>query len=636
MVELAVRLVLSLGIVGLSATTGTPPLDWTWRIALFQAAYAFVAHSLETKDQRNAGISGLIAVIDAACIAILLGKAGAMEHYGFLVLTPCAYAGARYAANAAAMAPLYASFLFAGSALSEKPVSDKIILAQSAGVLAIGLLLNQARRIKVITEKVKVEVPVEVGVPPAQILELRENFRRMRDHAESLERKGRKDRLIASLSEASHGAGENLQQRLANKLRELCRVEGLSIYSAAMMADQLVVRGTSGNLPDAMSTMSFDISNAMTDSLIKKRVDTLIRSVRTEKDGHMRTATVVMRDRGRLIGTICLTDSNAERLQQGMETAEECSTILGTLIREDTESEKVAQRMKQAELLYTVSTVTTGSTTPTQLAARVVREAWDMLDVDHLSVHFLDEQGSIQVASAGATAHCEDLLRLPTGQGLEGWIESGCPEMTIFDTSEDDRVDRTVSLRKRIGSLFMIPIQYAEQAIGFLVAATHHNGGVDTPQIETLRTITNEMSQAIGRLESPVRGPSGLLTPKEFQEAISETDFGCFVYLEPIKRDALIEDFGAPALDIALQQYGRRVKQKLPRGGLMCRRAEGDFVVFLRNTTEGFARQWANDAVANASLIGVTTPDGRHKIPLALRAKVSEQVSSAAGVEVAS
>jgi len=219
--------------------------------------------------------------------------------------------------------------------------------------------------------------------------------------------------------------------------------------------------------------------------------------------------------------------------------------------------------------------------------------------------------------------------------GLQGWVEGGCPEVNIFDTGDDSRVDRTLSLRKRVGSLIMIPIQYAERAIGFLCAATHHSGGIDIPEMETLRVITSEMSQAVGRLEAPVRGPSGLLTPREFQEAIGSDDYGCYIFLEPIKRDALLEEFGAPSLDMALQQYGRRIRQKLPRGGLMCRRAEGDFVVFLRNTTETYSRQWANEAVASASLVGVTTPDGRHKIPLALRAKVSEQ-TVATTVEAAS
>jgi hypothetical protein len=55
----------------------------------------------------------------------------------------------------------------------------------------------------------------------------------------------------------------------------------------------------------------------------------------------------------------------------------------------------------------------------------------------------------------------------------------------------------------------------------------------------------------------------------------------------------------------------------------MTRRNEGDYVVFIPSTDSEFVRRWANDAATLASLVGVRTPDGSTRIPLALRAKVA-------------
>ena len=65
-----------------------------------------------------------------------------------------------------------------------------------------------------------------------------------------------------------------------------------------------------------------------------------------------------------------------------------------------------------------------------------------------------------------------------------------------------------------------------------------------------------------------------------------------------------------------------QVRAALPEGSSLCRRDRGDLVALLQ-TDEEFARRWANEIAAGASLIGVTMGEKGKRIPFAIRAKVA-------------
>jgi GGDEF domain-containing protein len=153
---------------------------------------------------------------------------------------------------------------------------------------------------------------------------------------------------------------------------------------------------------------------------------------------------------------------------------------------------------------------------------------------------------------------------------------------------------------------------------------THRVGGITEEEMAMLRIVAGEMGQAWARLEPALAAEEPhITTPAEFRQKIAAGRHGALVYLDVVKQDALVEKFGQPSFDKALREAAVRLKSLLPAGGFLCRRAEGDYVAFLPEQSEEAARRWAAQAVAAASLVPVTTPDGRARIPMNLRAKVA-------------
>ena len=146
---------------------------------------------------------------------------------------------------------------------------------------------------------------------------------------------------------------------------------------------------------------------------------------------------------------------------------------------------------------------------------------------------------------------------------------------------------------------------------------------VNVTSVEALRLVAAEMYQALQRLDGETKNAAGLMLPGEFHSKISNAKKGCLILLEPIRKDDLIARHGAPAFELALRQFALRLKGKLPRGGAICRRAEGDYIVYLSGS-EKSARSWANEAAATASLIGIPVDENGKRVPLAIRAKVAK------------
>lgn len=635
MVELLCRLLGAWFLAGLSYAYGIPPFEGTWKTLLIFGAYSFFGYQLEQRKLKNAGIAGIFAVVDSLCIAHLLGVAGYIDQAGFLVLAPLVYAAAKYGSLPTAMAPLAAgSLMLMDNIFRNAKPPTPLLLVQVLGVLAIGALANHRRIIVTTTRQlIQEEIQPLSGIEPEAYMELRESFRKLRDLYRDLEFKSRRDRLSMELFESSIGSSEGFFRALAAQIQETTNVESVTLYTLAQFANNLVVQATSGNTPTAFEDASLHINLKQAPSAILDDAEHALSSIAEE--GRATFANILLRDNGRVIGMMTLRHHNPAEVEEARAIGAEIESMVVSLIKDEQERQAAQRRLKQAELLYDIAVTTSGADTPNNLASRVVREMAPMFEVDHLAISWLDGEDAILAAQHGKPARVLDIMSFAEGAGLHGWLGIDAPELILFDTGDDARCSSVDALKMRIGSFVLIPIAFDDRPYGFLTAATHRVGGVDIKDVESLRLIAAELGQALARLLNLEGGNSGMATPGEFQRIVAGSGNGCLVYLQPLKVEQMIETFGKPLWENAVRTYARRLRAKLPVGGAACRRSEGDFVVFLRDVDDQTARSWANEVAAMASFIGITMPDNKTRIPLAMRAKVALIGSVATNVQEA-
>lgn len=599
-------------------------LPFAGKLSALVAAFGVVVFMMDRKGFINAGTAGFVAVADAGLIAIALAKFGSLDQFGFVTLLPLLWATRRHSANPAAMAPLVASTVLVGSNLYGGAGFTTPLLIQAVCILSLGLLANQSReivQIRTVFEPAPAAVSGNPAESPAEFLEVRENYRSLRDHTKEIERKSRRDRSAVQLFESLGQGGELAYAALARKFKEITGAQGLTLYTITDIGHRMVVQSAQGEVPEQIQTSAFDIPSDAGDGQIRHRVDKMLLALR-DTDQPVQCASVLLKDRGRMVGMVCLFHSNVKLLEESVDRATEASEVLAGLVHAQMERDEERRRLREAEVLYAVASASAGADTPQSVAARVVRELVDVLRVDGISVMVLDQGEALPLVTQGHCPRLIDAMSFAEGPGVAGWLKIGAPELAILDTFGDARLAKEDALKKRIGSMVVLPIQFGSEPYGLLVAMTQRVQGIDGGRLETLRVVAAELSQAMARLTTDHRDPEGLMTPGEFHEMVSRHS-GCLVYLEVLRRDDLVERFGAPAVDIATRKFASRMRSRLPAGGALCRRDEGDYIVFLRDMDETFARSWANDAAASASMIGITTPDGRARIPLALKAKVA-------------
>lgn len=618
MVDLSIRLVLAGAAALVAGLLDKPPYSLTLQVGALVASYGVLAFLLERRKMMNSGVAGLIAILDAAAISTLVGASGHLDRIGFLALLPCAYAAAKYGSLPTAMAPLAASTMIGAHIAFQKGEPGPWLYTQAIGVLAVGLVMNHRRIVVTVTRDVVGPVEPLSQIEPDGYLQLRESFRRLKEMYQEIERKSRKDRLTARLLETRFPTGVTFPNRLAAVVQDLLDAESVAIYTVAQFENTLIVRGTAGEVGSAMQDAAIPIPRGVGPSVLGSTLDEALLAL-VPDPGRGAIFQVVLMDQSQVSGMMCIRPRNPGDLDECRGAANEISGLVTKLLREETDRDRRERRLRETELLYDAAIVTQGAETPNTLAERMVRELSETMEFDHLGVYWLDGQESLPGSTRGVRMKVIESMSFAFGPGLQGWLRIGAPELVVFRTNDDDRCDQLEMLKRRIGSFVLIPIQYDEKPSGYLLAATHRAGGIDVREADTLRLVAAELSRALSELEGEQHG--GLTTPLEFHELTKQG--GILVYLEPTKREAMIETFGRPALDQALRVYARRIRGRLPAGGAVCRRHQGDLVALLRGVSREFATSWANEAAASAALVGVRAGEGRGAAPLAIRAKVA-------------
>ncbi len=622
MFEFSIRLALALGFVSLSWFAKWPAFEPAWKLSTLFATYSMVLSLLEKRGLRNSGVAGIAAVIDSAAISFALYQSKLLDSYGFISLLPIGWAAFRFQSDALSMAPISAASMLVISNLPQGSGWTPPLLIQCGGTLVLGLLMARKEKPQVAQPVLSFELNhSENGAQQAEYQELRDKFRKMRDHAESLERSGRRDRFAAILHDTTDTDPTSPMASLAKKIREVCNVQGLSLYAMQQSSSRLVVHAVSGDVPGNTSDSSIDLPEFLSEWQLKDRLDSAIKVIKAPEDAS-HSSTVLLKDRGRILGILALFDQSKSRLIEAAEIATECSETIARMVRLHLVREEEKRRLRQTELLYTLSSVCQGADTTSSLASRVARELWETLSLDHLSIAFLESGEPMLAASHGINYPTLELMTFHQEAGAEGWIQSGAPEVTVANARDDDRFPRDQALKRRIGSFFVIPLSFSEDVYGYLSIGSQRAHGIDEGMIETTRLVAFELSRALGRVSRGNKEPEGMTTPQEFHQTV-KSQKGFMVYLEMLRRDEMIESYGKTAMETASRKLGGKLCSILPTGALLCRRYEGDYVAFIRTDDEAYARSWAATAVTTAAMMTFTSLDGQIKIPVSLRSKVA-------------
>ncbi|MCX7800821.1 MAG: GAF domain-containing protein [Fimbriimonadales bacterium] len=622
MFELATRLILAGTATLLAGLLAPDAFSLVWKVSSIVGIYSLLLHLLELRGWRNVGISGLAAALDAAATAVVLGSAGQLERFGFLVLAPTAFATVRHGIHAAAVAPLAAGALLGPGTMAGGLDPSPVLLAQAACVLAVGLLLNQRRVSESLAFHPEPLAHTEDEAEPDALLELRESYRQLKDQYRSLEIRARRDRLVRQLAEAEPSRGQSSMVALADRLRSVAECRSVTLYSLSQDGTRMVVHAVSGDPGGSLTEESVAVDVRDSAAAMKDRLQRALRAAYSPAEAPP-MANVLLTDSGRVVGMLHATADNEQALERATVALEDAAPYLARRLADDRRRAAVERRLRETELLYELSSTFLGATTPNTAAARVVRELFAVLEADHLSVQWVEDGECLIAAQAGARLRFLDAMSFAAGPGVGGWLGIGAPEIAIFDTGEDSRCEPTEFLKRRVRSLCIVPLVDGERVVGLVAAASHRTGGIQEAQVRTLRAVAAELARTVGRLTRGRDLPEGLMTPGEFRRVAEGCPEGALVHLETLRKESLVESFGRPAIEHALRKLAVRIRSRLPAGGAVCRRDEMDFVVLLPRHSETDAAKWANEAAAHASMIGLRTPDGSARIPLAVRARVA-------------
>jgi GGDEF domain-containing protein len=627
MVELAIRFsLLAIGMFGLWYYR-QPNLMSHLEAGAFVATYSGFLYLLERRGMRSPLVSSVVSALDAAAIAALLVTTGTSGTLGIFAAVPLAYAVRYHGVSGTFVAPLAgALILSAHNLLAQSPITESLILQAIAG-FCMCIFSDRPAESKVIapkSESLQIEgLTLEnfrsavIETDNEEFDQLKESYRKLREHSQNLESRSKKNHWIVELTEAVHQESGQPLQNLASRLRGICQAKGLTLYSSGTSAGSLVVQAFSGDVPAQVQTRRISVGRDQSESVMRECATRALRD--TKEDSH--TTTVVLRARQRMIGMIWIQCDDEDDLARARETIEFLGDTLGQLVQDVLQVQVMKARERELEVLYQVSSVSLGSETPGTLLARVIRELKDSITSDTIAAYVLDGEELISVASEGTPMRLVEAMSFARGPGIPGWLKLGAPDLLIADTHDDPRVNKDFLMKSRIGSYGLVPIRVGETIYGALSAASIRAGGLSDRDLQSLQLIARELGQAISRLDGSMKSGGGLVTPQELQEILS-TKSGSLIILDPLRKEELKTEFGNHALDHCIKKFSASLRSMLPNGGVVCRRDE-DIVVFVPDLDELAARQWANEAAASASMMSFHAPDTGRLTPFAVRAKVS-------------
>ena len=631
MIELSVRFVLAGLMVFISGIAGVPPFEPIMKLSLLQSALGIFAYTLDRKNLRLPAISALIACADALMIEFALAsitKSPGLDTFGLLALAPILIAASRNNANPFLMAPVAsAGFVAAHMANNNWHLASTNILGYAVTFLVIGCLAKPYSK----TQKA---APTETVFeqrhedPSAYIEqfrivesyneELRNNYRQLKDAYRDLDRKGRKDRVAATLAEVRGSTNQSGFFFLCDKIAEATGATSVLLYTIASVGDQFIIRGAAGETNEIQLTEALSISSKQSIALVREQADMLSQTL--QPDRHCNN--VILQHEGKIIGILTVTARDKDQLFESLEAIQSCSALISNLVLEEQHKEGMKRRLTEVEVLYAVVSNAEGATTRSEVATRVSRDFQSVLQLEHLAIYSIDEDEPLLMAVEGRELDLLGSMTFDAGGGLTGWLNSSAPEIIVADARSSSRLPSEAIVRNRVGSYAIIPIPGENGPHGYITAASGRIGGVDNTEIATLRTAAAELSRLFSRPDVVDGQDEGILSPRRFIEAVGKKE-GTMVTFIPLQYKEFERKYGKTAMTHAMRTLTLRIRPHVPVGGLMCRHQDGIVMVYLNGEDKDQASEWANDLAAKGLGSDLKTPDGSAKIPLQLRVKVA-------------
>lgn len=422
----------------------------------------------------------------------------------------------------------------------------------------------------------KLAVPAEdAEESEAKVQELRENFRKLRDSYQDLQRQKRADQLMATLLEWKLSGNPSLHD-LSNRIRQELEVEGMSIYLVPESKDRFTLSGTSGTAP---LTAFLDTPVNASPILIREKSALALKAIRSETARNF--VNVLLLDRGRLIGLAVLFDNQDERLEAVESFFSAHAPVVAHLIREEKDNQVLESRLKQAELMLKVSGNTTGS--GAQAAQSLCTDLCEALDLQGCVVVDLVGNEPQSLGQVGIAPF--DLLNFNGLPGLKGWIESGAQETVIADARNDFRTEKNLALRRGVGSVIVIPLQSSGQLVGALAAWTEKAQGLTAISMNSLRDMVSTVVNRVFGGFSTVK--AGLVDARTFQTRSQGPGTFCTIDLGRAEGELATAE-----LTKARRQVLAAAISRLPDGGMLTRRPNGHLGVFLAGLDEERAELW--------------------------------------------
>jgi hypothetical protein len=623
MLEFTIRLIGAGLIFLLSAWFGIPSAGVGWEISIAIAIYAGIGYWLETRGRKNSGICGILAVCDSGAIVFSGASIHAIDPCALLSLLPVLYAFKKHRANLWATVPCVAGLLFSSAVLFLGPDVSANVYVEALAALLLPLILRLP--------------PADAPQPPRPqmlpriseidseaFLMLRENFRKVKDRCKELEEGGKREHILAQLHSTRLASNHEFHGKLSDTIRKLCGAQSAAVYTLSQFGNTMVVRGTSGPVQSAVETASYTVNLGQATRQIIDQVELTTRAMLVDEE-RAKVATVLLTHESRMVGMVNLFHNDWDELYEAKRMVEDCAQTIAWIIVETQRKADHDKRLKELELLYETAVVSTGAGDRQELVARVSHRLAGIVKAEFIGAYLVEDDEPVLVGNHGHEMDFLDCMSFSAGNGFEGWLAAGAPELAVFQSQDDQRCHVDMLLRKRIGSFILVPLQFEESPFGFLVAVSKVSNGLDSSDLAALRAVSAECAQAVCRLEQPSAN-GGLVTPSSFQRTVANAKSGCLVHLELLKRQQLIENCDSRAIEEGLRQFSYRLRGKLTAGGAACQRGLGGFVIYLPNSATSFVSNWANEVAATASMIGVPTSGKKTTIPLAFRARVANLV----------